>query len=412
MARPSIHGVAAAGVFLSFSALAQDYTRIDLEGSTDNVVWSSGGLAAFPGSTLYFRVRASKVGPSAVAGFASMTFQPIVEFPAGQAGSFTLVPLTNAATGGGTTNNTGVPANLGRMQPFAAPSMTAASVPGLLSAITGTWDSRSILRFAGSRNTAPTTNVAWGLQAAQLTPAVSGAGFNSQSSAVLFKFAITFSATVSGLYWIDTPLALMAPADGPFARWYTVASGAGSPRSFLVDAADIHPFFVYIGGNPCTGGGGAFIRNPLPIATIPGRRAAFEAPAIVCVTAAYRWYKDGVPLNGSSRIQGTTTNRLLIDPVELADAGSYACHALFETLSRETLPAALTIRCPADLDDGSSQGQRDQAVTIDDLVYFLARFEQGAAAADVDDGSMLALPDSAVTIEDLLYFLDRFEKGC
>ncbi len=36
-----------------------------------------------------------------------------------------------------------------------------------------------------------------------------------------------------------------------------------------------------------------------------------------------------------------------------------------------------TPRCPADLDNGSNSGTPDGAVTIDDLLYFLARFELG-----------------------------------
>lgn len=402
---------AAAALTLAAHARAQDYTRIDLEGSTDNVIWSSNGVAALPGSTLYFRVRTSKVGPTPVAGLASLTYQPIIEFT-GQTSDFSLLPFTNAATGAGAINNSGVPANLGRMLPYAASSMTTASAPGLLSGLSGIWNARSILRFSGSRNTSPTTNLAWGVQAAQATPAASGSNFAAQSSAVIFKFAVTFSATASGLYWIDAPVSLMASPDAPAARWYTVASGAGAPRPFLVDAADVHPFFVYIGSNPCLGGGGFFIRNPLPVSATPGRRVAFDAPAIVCVTAAYQWFKDGVPLTQSSRVQGINTSRLSIDPIELGDAGNYTCHAFFESLSRETLAATLSVRCPVDVDNGSSLGVRDQAVTIDDLIYFLARFEQGAAAADLDDGSSLALPDGAVTIEDLIYFLDRFERGC
>ncbi len=33
--------------------------------------------------------------------------------------------------------------------------------------------------------------------------------------------------------------------------------------------------------------------------------------------------------------------------------------------------------CPADLDDGSGSGVRDGAVTIDDLLYFVAHYEGG-----------------------------------
>jgi hypothetical protein len=34
-------------------------------------------------------------------------------------------------------------------------------------------------------------------------------------------------------------------------------------------------------------------------------------------------------------------------------------------------------RCPADVDNGNAGGNPDGAVTIDDLLYFLTRFEQG-----------------------------------
>jgi len=397
-------------VLLCGTARAQDVTRLDVEGSTDNVVWSSQGLAAQPGSTLYFRVKASKLGPTPVTGFASLTFQPIVESPTGQPQSFSVLPLTNAATGAGTLSNSGTPANLGRLLPYAASSMTAASTPGLLTSFLGSWSGRSVLRYSGSRNTSPTTNLAWGVQASQGSPAVSGTNFVASTNAVLFKFAVTFSATANGFYWIDVPHALLASPDAPIARWYTVASGAGAPRPFLVEPAEIRPFFVYIGGNPCIGGGGAFTRDPLPLSSVPGRRAAFEAPALVCVSATYQWKKNGTPLSESSRVRGTTSNRLLLDPVELSDAGNYSCHAMFETLKRETLAATLNIRCPADLDDGSSLGVRDEAVNINDLLFFLVKFEQGTA--DIDDGSFQAIPDGAVTVDDLLYFLDRFEQGC
>ncbi len=68
--------------------------------------------------------------------------------------------------------------------------------------------------------------------------------------------------------------------------------------------------------------------------------------------------------------------------------------------------------CPADMDDGSGTGTTDGSVTIDDLLYFLARFEEGDTAADLDDGSGTGTPDDAVTIEDLLYYLVRFDAGC
>ncbi len=71
-----------------------------------------------------------------------------------------------------------------------------------------------------------------------------------------------------------------------------------------------------------------------------------------------------------------------------------------------------TPTCVADVDDGGGTGAPDGAVTIDDLLYYVALFQTGDAAADVDDGSGTGAPDDAVTIDDLLYFLTRFAQGC
>lgn len=70
------------------------------------------------------------------------------------------------------------------------------------------------------------------------------------------------------------------------------------------------------------------------------------------------------------------------------------------------------VQCPTDLDNGGGAGIRDGAVTIDDLLYYLVKFEQGTAAADLDNGTSTGTPDGAVTIDDLLYFLVGFEQGC
>jgi hypothetical protein len=68
--------------------------------------------------------------------------------------------------------------------------------------------------------------------------------------------------------------------------------------------------------------------------------------------------------------------------------------------------------CLADTDNGTGTGTPDGGVTIDDLLYYLSVYEQGATAADMDDGSGTGTPDGGVTIDDLLYFLMRFEAGC
>jgi hypothetical protein len=70
--------------------------------------------------------------------------------------------------------------------------------------------------------------------------------------------------------------------------------------------------------------------------------------------------------------------------------------------------------CPADLDNGSGTGTPDDAVDINDLLYFLVVFENGSEDADLDnDGDpAVGTPDGGVDINDLLFFLARFEMGC
>ena len=62
--------------------------------------------------------------------------------------------------------------------------------------------------------------------------------------------------------------------------------------------------------------------------------------------------------------------------------------------------------------EAGAGGVRDGAVTIDDLLYFLAAYEAGDTHADMDDASGSGYPDGGVAIEDLLYFLARYEAGC
>ncbi len=68
--------------------------------------------------------------------------------------------------------------------------------------------------------------------------------------------------------------------------------------------------------------------------------------------------------------------------------------------------------CPSDLDDGSGTGTPDGGTDINDLLYFLAKYEAGEPSADLDDGSGSGVPDGGVDINDLLFFLFRYEAGC
>lgn len=94
-----------------------------------------------------------------------------------------------------------------------------------------------------------------------------------------------------------------------------------------------------------------------------------------------------------------------VDAGDVLEVGDYA-------LSGGFWLGGVTPHCPADLDDGSGNGIPDDGVDVNDLLYFLAAFEEGSLAADLDNGSGTAVPDASVDINDLLFFLARFEAGC
>lgn len=68
--------------------------------------------------------------------------------------------------------------------------------------------------------------------------------------------------------------------------------------------------------------------------------------------------------------------------------------------------------CDADLDDGSGAGYPDGGIDINDLLFFLAKYEAGSLGADLDNGSGTGTPDGGVDINDLLFFLAHYESGC
>ena len=61
---------------------------------------------------------------------------------------------------------------------------------------------------------------------------------------------------------------------------------------------------------------------------------------------------------------------------------------------------------------GFSIGCNGAAKTLAKRGHYLFIFENGDLASDVDDGSSTGTPDGGVTIDDLLYYLQRFEAGC
>lgn len=103
-------------------------------------------------------------------------------------------------------------------------------------------------------------------------------------------------------------------------------------------------------------------------------------------------------------------SEFLTDSVHYNSAGA----RLKAQLEIDALYSAFGRRCLADLCDSSGVSHPDCSVTIDDLLFFLFAFEQGADVADLDDDGdpSSANPNGAVEINDLLFFLARFESGC
>jgi len=396
------------------TASSQDYTRIDVEYSFDNINWNSGTVATTSAAhPMYFRVKVSHTGPTQVFGLADVSYQPL--FTRGDSSfPISLVPLAlTSPTGAGIAANNGVPANLGRLNPFAAAPMSDGSATGLLSTFSGVYRGEGVLRFAGSRAELPDQNLAWGVRSSQLPPQVAGTNFNASSSAVVFRCAASIQGTITPvLYFVDVPHSLIGTARDPSVAWYTSNSGGGVPKRFLVDPANVNPVLVWLSGNPCIQGfSGAFVRSPKDATVIAGRRAAFTAEVVDCGIQGLQWTRNGVPLSNNARIQGATSRKLVIDSISADDAGVYTLTMALPDGPQQR-SATLVVTCPADLDDGSGSGTPDNAITIDDLLFFLAAFENGSTDADLDDGQGLSLQDDAVTIDDLLYFLARFELGC
>lgn len=393
--------VACAGLaFVGSLARAQDSTRIDVEVSFDEFNWQS-QLAFVPGDTIFVRVRVSKVGTSTVLGFSNMTFQPTISpWPAGS----TVLPFTNAQTGAGVPD---LPGLRGRILPFAATPMGPGSAAGLLTWFVDGGPQR--LRFAGSNATLMTTNLIWGVACGQL-PQAANTSFNTATSVVLFKTAVQISPAGAGEeYTFDVPLAGILASR---ASWFRMPSGAGSLTT-PITSADIHPARAYIGGNPCIAPPG-FAMQPQTASRNAGQAVGFDATVVygICGPFGARWYKGSTLLSDGGRISGASTEHLRLTALESGDAGDYRLLATNATGSTWSNWATLSVACIADTDDGSGSGVPDGGVTIDDLLYYLVTFEQGALRADVDDGSGTGSPDGGVTIDDLLFYLVRFEFGC
>lgn len=142
--------------------------------------------------------------------------------------------------------------------------------------------------------------------------------------------------------------------------------------------------------------------------------------ALLQNTWGFTWLLDGAPIAGQTGASINLSNLDLSNGshtlgVQVIDNTTWVrdpnARALWMTQTKQW--SMNVNRCPADMDNGTGTGTRDGGVDVNDLIYFLNRFEAGAIAADLDgDGVNPPNPDGGVDINDLLFFLMRFEAGC
>lgn len=326
-----------------------------------------------------------------------------------------IVPMLNA----GATTATGVSATLWSLTPTCTIISQAASYPNLPYNTAG--QNTSPFRLSVS----PSHPCGAPIQLRMLTSSDQQSGmfeFSVPTGAVLGAAAINFSGRV--------PI----PDNNP-----TGASVLFNVTGLLGDLTDIK--FLFAGsmcsnaaGSPTVGLSHTAIGQLVMSLTSPrGTTAVFcnrrggigrnmcntlfddsaATPISAIVSGDAPWtgsYRPESPFSVFHGEDGNGTWRLRVVDAVSGNSGSVAFSTLF--LRGTVDPQCFPTRCPADLDDGTGSGEPDGGVTIEDLLYYLARFESGHAAADLDDGSGFGSPDGGVTIEDLLYLLTRYEAGC
>lgn len=211
--------VAAAGL----ASAANAATSINFDVSLDGNTWSS-SVDAGAGTTVFVRMRAQLTGATSL-GFAGVTVQPVLSnWNANDVrNGFTFPGLDNTGTPTTETAYDGrhvssTPAtNTGRMFPFGSGGQGISSSSGLLTSFV---DGGNRLRFAGSKNTTETTNVAWGVAAAQQPASLSGSNFVTSLNVTLFRYSI-----VLGAGHTDSLVASAVQVSNGSVKWYLNNTG-------------------------------------------------------------------------------------------------------------------------------------------------------------------------------------------
>jgi hypothetical protein len=224
-------------------------------------------------------------------------------------------------------------------------------------------------------------------------------------------FSFSVAATTTVTYQWRKNLANISGATGPTFAGTATLGDVGSYDCVLTNSC----------GSTTSNAVALTVNDGPQITTQPtGSTVNSGAPAALSVVATgspavtYQWRRNTVDLSDTGPYTGTGTSTLNIAAVTNAEAGSFDV-VVTNTCGTATSNAAvidIATGCPADLDNGSGTGTPDGGIDINDLLYFLNKFEAGAIDADLDNGSGLGVPDGGIDINDLLFFLSHFEGGC
>lgn len=226
-------------------ASAQESQLVNEVSSDGGNTWST-SASVLPGATVQVRVRCRLIYTGSVLGCAGVTFQPVLNGWASAAGDvrnpFTFpglgslpgpdvgLPTSETAYDGRHVAN--APANTGRIFPFGASGQGQVSSSGLITSFN---DPGNVLRFAGSRNTTPTTNMVWGVASSQREANSYGTYFSTARTVTLFKYSVTLSPTLENrTLTADVPLSIASSED---CAWFLNTSGSSALRATLIPSA-------------------------------------------------------------------------------------------------------------------------------------------------------------------------------
>ncbi|MFN0131096.1 MAG: S8 family serine peptidase [Phycisphaerales bacterium] len=186
-----------------------------------------------------------------------------------------------------------------------------------------------------------------------------------------------------------------APAAGPYTvRVRGTAVNQGLQGYAVVVTGDL--------GSACTSAGIA--SNPNSASVEAGGSVMLTASASGTAPIVYQWRFNTTNLANGGRFSGVDSPTLTINPVNLADAGSYDLVVTNACGNATSQPATLTVTCYVNC-DGSSAAP---ILNVNDFTCFLNRFAAGDTYANCD-GSTIA---PTLNVNDFTCFLNRFAAGC